>query len=108
MTTSRTDNRHAGDCPELLSGISSPGIGPNLIGWLIQTAAIAVVEGACETIYKWRGFTEGDFPEVAAKSAFLSHFPQIALISKAVGRKSELNATGYVAGLRRHRRAVDG
>jgi hypothetical protein len=78
------------------------------VGWLIQTALIAVVEGTCETLSGSRGSNEGQRPVSSPRFAFPLKFYQHALISKAGGRESKLSPTGHVAGQRRRRRAVFG
>lgn len=83
-------------------------LGSTLVGWLIQTAFIAVVEGTCETFYESRGFDQGVRPGTSSRFAFPLNFYQNALISKAWGRESKLFTTGRVAGQRRWRCAVTG
>src|SRR3989304_4377282 len=78
------------------------------VGWLIQTAFVAVVQGTCETLSESRGFKAGRTRTAPAGSAFPFNFGQIALIFKAFNRKSKLSSTGYVAGPRRRRRTVPG
>ena len=83
---------------------SSNRFSSTLVGWLIQTAVIAVVEGTCETISESRGFKEGQrrLPPArrlsAARLVFPLNFHHYALISKVWGRESKLSKAGHVAG----------
>lgn len=85
---------------------SAEGFSSTLVGWLIQTALIAIVRGTCETYSGSRGSLEGRRRLPVSRFAFPLNFYQNALISKARGRESKLSMTGYVAGQRRCRRAV--
>jgi hypothetical protein len=85
----------------------------NLVGWLIQTAVISVVEGTCETFTGSRGSVGGSRSATAA--TLLSPLKFLlritiaqGLISSTLGQKSKLFSTGYVAGRRLRRRAVPG
>jgi len=84
----------------------------SLVGWLVQTAFIAVVEGTCETYYESRGSNVGPrrLPTTRrlpiGRFVFPLNFHHYALISKVWGRESKLSTAGHVAGLRRRRRAV--
>lgn len=113
MTESRgsfrsNGTRPAGASSSLPAMFRSPRFGSTLVGLLIQTAMIAVVEGTYETFCASRGYNQGACPASSGKSRFSLKFYQSALISKALGRKSKLYSTGYVAGQRRRRRAVSG
>jgi hypothetical protein len=87
---------------------SSVRFSSTLVGWLIQTAFLAVVQGTCETLYDSRGSKEGSRPVPSSRLVFPLNFYQHALISKAWRRESKLSKVGHVAGLRRRRRAVRG
>lgn len=83
----------------------------SLVGWLIQTAVISVVEGTCETFTGARGFSEE--PLAASRAAVRASrfslpvkFYQNTLISHAGDQESNSRIAGYVAGLRRWRRTV--
>jgi hypothetical protein len=81
-------------------------LGSSLVGWLIQTAFICVVEGTCETFYESRGSNQGVQPGSTSRFAFPLNFYQNTLISKIWSRESRFSTTGRVAGQRRRRRAV--
>jgi hypothetical protein len=122
--------RAAGSLP---ASASTDRFGASLVGWLIQTAFISVMEGTCETYYGSRGSIEGRFSRglrlasrlrIATgarrlqqrkrsqyrKFVFALSFTQHALISKVWGRESKLSkfghVTGHVAGRRHSRRVV--
>jgi len=108
MTDSRGSIRPAGSGSSLPVTYSPPNFGSTLVGLLIQTAVIAIVEGTYETFCASRGCNQGAASASSAKPGFPLKFYQSALISKALGRKSKLCSTGCVAGQRRRRRAVSG
>ena len=87
---------------------ATPAAGTSLLGWLVQTAFVAVVEGTYETFRHPRGFTQGKSRQYLAVSAFPSIFGQNALISRMLGRKCKLSGAGRVAGQRRLRRVTRG
>jgi hypothetical protein len=108
MTTSPRVNRISAVKTSHPACPTAPRFSSSLVGWLIQTAVIAVVEGTCETYYESRGSESGLRPESSAKFAFPLNVQQSALISKIWSRESKLFTTGYVAGERPRRRAVTG
>jgi hypothetical protein len=108
MTESHGTFRSAGASSSLPAILNFPGFNTTLVGLLIQTALISVVEGTYETFSASRGFNLGSCPASSGKSRFSLKFYQSALISKALGRKSKLYSTGRVAGQRHRRRAVSG
>jgi hypothetical protein len=108
MTNSRGLARPSAAASSPLAHRPATHFSSTLVGWLIQTAVISVVEGTCETFAESRGLNEGLRPTVLSRFAFPLNFSQSALISKALGRESKLSTTGYVAGQRRRWRAVSG
>lgn len=87
---------------------TAPVCGTSLLGWLVQTAFIAVMEGAYETFRNQRGFSKGKIPQYLASSSFPSIFGQSTLISRLLSRKCKLSGAGRVAGQRRLRRVTRG
>lgn len=79
-----------------------------LLVWLLQTACIAVLEEACETLRPARGSNPRQLPARVARFTLPLNFPQNALLSRFVGREYRLLMVGYVAGRRRMRRVVSG
>jgi hypothetical protein len=80
------------------------------MGWLIQTAVIAVVEGTCETFAGSRSSNERG-AAVAPRASLppsrqwlALNFYQNALISRLGRQQSKITTAGYVVGLRRRRR----
>jgi hypothetical protein len=83
-------------------------LGGTYFTWLLQTAMIAFIDGAGETLRNWWGLTRGFRSEAASQSVFSSNFCQNALISTPLGRECNLYSVGYVAGQRRRRRVFRG
>ena len=106
MTSSRGLTRPRAVLPTLPASSSRDKFSSTLVGWLIQTAFVAVVEGTCETFSDSRGSNEGRRPGRSARFTFPLNFYQHALISRAWGRESKLSMAGRVAGERRRRRPV--
>jgi hypothetical protein len=79
-----------------------------LVGWLIQTAFLSVVEETCETFSESRGFYSRRGRHTPSRLIFPLNLYQHALISRMRGRESKLSSVGHVAGVRRRRRAVRG
>ncbi len=108
MTDSRGSLRLRGASRSQPARHASQRFSSTFVGWLIQTAVIAVVQGICDTFYESRGFTKGLRPDLSAKLLFSLKFYQLTLISKVLGQKSNLSTSGRVAGERHAWRAVLG
>jgi hypothetical protein len=119
MTESQGSLRLRGASSPLPARLSAHRFSSSLVGWLIQTAVISVIRETCETYSDSRGSMVGDVGERnsstlstresranrASRIAFPLNLYQGALLSRALGQKSKLFSTGYVAGDRRTRRA---
>lgn len=83
-------------------------LGSTLFVWLVQTAFLAVIEGACETLQNQQGLPIGGGLARRRRRTISLNFSQNTLISRLAGRKFNLSTVGYVAGGRRLRRVVRG
>jgi hypothetical protein len=113
MTNSRRLSRLGAAAP-MPAQSPSHRFSATLVGWLIQTAMIAVVKQTCENLSESRGSHEvrRRLPAVQglsrARLVFPRNFYQHALISKVWRRESKLSKAGHVVGERRRGRAVPG
>lgn len=85
--------------------------GSTLVGWLIQTAVISVVEGTCETFADSWGSSEEGLSAQRASARSLRFSLTLgayrsSLISHPGIQESNSRLAGYVASLRRWRRTV--